>query len=104
MYDVIVLGAGPTGSTAANVLADKGLHILLVEKHILPAVNPALVSRSRIALMNCCKAKVEKIIRGISFLIRANGNGGYSCPPFLTFSRTVLISSKPSVILLYIKA
>lgn len=44
MYDVIVLGAGPTGSTAANVLADKGLHILLVEKHILPAVNPALVS------------------------------------------------------------
>ena len=25
MYDVIVVGAGPAGSTAAKVLADKGL-------------------------------------------------------------------------------
>lgn len=36
MYDVIVVGAGPTGSTAANVLAEKGLHVLLVERHKLP--------------------------------------------------------------------
>ena len=36
MYDVIVIGAGPTGSTAAKVLADKGLHVLLVERHKLP--------------------------------------------------------------------
>ena len=36
MYDVIVVGAGPTGSTVAKVLADKGLHILLVERHKLP--------------------------------------------------------------------
>ena len=28
MYDVIVIGAGPAGSTAAKVLADKGLHIV----------------------------------------------------------------------------
>lgn len=36
MYDVIVVGAGPTGSTAAKVLAGKGLHVLLVERHKLP--------------------------------------------------------------------
>lgn len=36
MYDVIVSGAGPTGSTAAKVLAEKGLRVLLVERHKLP--------------------------------------------------------------------
>jgi len=36
MYDVIVVGAGPTGNTAAKVLAEKGLRVLLVERHKLP--------------------------------------------------------------------
>ena len=36
MCDVIIIGAGPAGSTAAKVLADKGLHVLLVERHKLP--------------------------------------------------------------------
>lgn len=36
MYDVIVVGAGPAGSTAAKVLAENGLHVLLVERHKLP--------------------------------------------------------------------
>ena len=36
MYDVIVVGAGPAGSTAAKVLAEKGLRVLLVERHKLP--------------------------------------------------------------------
>ena len=36
MCDVIVVGAGPAGSTAAKVLAEKGLHVLLVERHKLP--------------------------------------------------------------------
>jgi len=36
MYDVIVVGAGPAGSTAAKVLAEKGLHVLAVERHKLP--------------------------------------------------------------------
>ena len=29
MYDVLIIGAGPAGSTAAKVLADRGLRVLL---------------------------------------------------------------------------
>lgn len=35
-YDVIVIGAGPAGSTAAKVLAEKGYKVLLVEKFKMP--------------------------------------------------------------------
>ena len=36
MYDVIVVGAGPTGATAAKTLADSRLKVLLVERMKLP--------------------------------------------------------------------
>lgn len=36
MYDTIVVGAGPAGSTAAKVLAERGLRVLLVERAKLP--------------------------------------------------------------------
>lgn len=36
MYDVIVVGAGPAGCTAAKTLAEKGYHVLLVEKFKIP--------------------------------------------------------------------
>lgn len=36
MYDVIVIGAGPAGSTAAKTLADNGYKVLLVEKFKMP--------------------------------------------------------------------
>ena len=36
MYDVIVIGAGPTGCTAAKTLSEKGYKVLLVEKFELP--------------------------------------------------------------------
>lgn len=36
MYDVIVVGAGPAGSTAAKTLADNGYKVLLVEKFKMP--------------------------------------------------------------------
>ena len=34
--DVIVIGGGPGGSTAATMLARKGLHVLLFEKERFP--------------------------------------------------------------------
>lgn len=36
MYDVIVIGSGPAGSTAAKALAEKGSRVLLAEKEELP--------------------------------------------------------------------
>lgn len=36
MYDVIVIGAGPTGCSAAKTLAEKGFRTLLVERCNLP--------------------------------------------------------------------
>lgn len=36
MYDVIVVGAGPAGCTAAKTLADKGHKVLLIEKLRIP--------------------------------------------------------------------
>ncbi len=36
MYDVVVIGAGPAGSTAAKTLAENGYTVLLVEKYKLP--------------------------------------------------------------------
>lgn len=36
MYDVIIIGAGPTGSSTAKELASKGYKVLLVEKLSLP--------------------------------------------------------------------
>ena len=36
VYDVIVIGAGPTGCTAAKTLSEKGYKVLLVEKFELP--------------------------------------------------------------------
>ena len=36
MYDVIVVGAGPAGCTAAKTLAEKSYEVLLVEKFKMP--------------------------------------------------------------------
>lgn len=36
MYDVIIVGAGPAGSTSAKILAENGYKVLLVEKFKMP--------------------------------------------------------------------
>ena len=39
-YDVIVIGAGPAGSSAAKKCADFGLKTILIEKNTIPRVKP----------------------------------------------------------------
>jgi len=39
-YDVVVVGAGPAGATAAKFLADQGATVLLVDKHVFPRDKP----------------------------------------------------------------
>ena len=39
-YDVIVIGAGPAGSTAARECAERGLSVLLLEKEEFPRDKP----------------------------------------------------------------
>lgn len=36
MYDIVVIGAGPTGATVAKTLAEKKLNVLIVERMKLP--------------------------------------------------------------------
>jgi len=36
MYDVIIIGAGPTGSSAAKKLADDGCNVLIVDRFKFP--------------------------------------------------------------------
>ena len=35
-YDVIIIGGGPTGSTSASLLAEKGYKVLVLEKEKFP--------------------------------------------------------------------
>jgi geranylgeranyl reductase family protein len=39
-YDIIVVGAGPAGATAAKFLAEKGIRVLLVDKSTFPRDKP----------------------------------------------------------------
>ena len=39
-YDVVVVGAGPAGSTAAKFLSEKGVNVLLIDKNKFPRDKP----------------------------------------------------------------
>ena len=39
-YDVVIVGAGPSGSTSAKCLAEKGVKVLLIDKEKFPRDKP----------------------------------------------------------------
>lgn len=40
-YDLIIVGAGPAGSTLAHALEDSGRRALLIDKQSFPRTKPA---------------------------------------------------------------
>jgi geranylgeranyl reductase family protein len=69
-YDVIVVGAGPGGATAARFCAQAGLHTLLVEKERFPRYKPCAGSLSpkTIRLLEFdLSPVVENAIYGVKF-------------------------------------
>lgn len=73
MNEVIVVGAGPAGSTAAYELAQRGVDVLLLEKHRLPREKPcggAVMYRGiHILRGELPRSLVEREIYGLRFVL-----------------------------------
>jgi flavin-dependent dehydrogenase len=79
LYDVIVIGGGPTGSTSATLLAQKGYRVLVLEKEKFPRehVGESLIPLTYSAIKNMGLLEDLKKIStrkpGVSF-VSADGN------------------------------
>lgn len=78
--DVLIIGAGPSGSVAAAYLHKQGLKIKVVEKNIFPrfVIGESLIPRcmdhfEAVGLLPCLEAKNFEIKRGARF-VRGNGD------------------------------
>jgi geranylgeranyl reductase family protein len=67
MYDVIIVGTGPAGSTAARYAAAAGLDTLVLEKKTLPRVKPCGGAVSEYALANLDIEVPDSLIEGKCF-------------------------------------
>ena len=70
MYDVIVVGAGPAGSTTARECAEKGMSVLLLDKAAFPRDKPCgggVTARASDLLPFDISPVVERTIRGVRF-------------------------------------
>jgi flavin-dependent dehydrogenase len=70
MYDVIVIGAGPAGCTAAKTLSDKGYKVLLTERFALP--------RNK----SCSGILIKKSVELIKLCFGADVPDSVKCEPF----------------------
>ena len=69
-YDVVVVGAGPAGSSAARAAAERGLKVLLLEKDSYPGENNACgggINPYTYEKLKLPKRIVQKEIRGMGF-------------------------------------
>jgi flavin-dependent dehydrogenase len=97
-HDVIVVGAGPAGSTAAAFLAERGRRVLLLEKDVFPRSKvcgsllsaAALPSLERLGVRREVEAIGERIDCGSVHLPRARPVPFRLPAPALGISRAVL--------------
>jgi len=62
-YDVIVIGAGPAGATAAAILADRDINALLIEKEKLPRpkICGGAVSKRALSLLEAAEVIIPEL-------------------------------------------
>ena len=69
MYDVIVIGSGPTGSTAAKLLSENGYSVLMLEKATLPRYK------------SCSGCLIKKSLELVELYFKANVPDSVTCAP-----------------------
>ena len=73
LYDVIVVGAGPAGSTAARLLAQRGSSVLLLDRARFPRDKPCgggVTIRAAAYLDLDLSPVIERTIYGARFYLR----------------------------------
>jgi geranylgeranyl reductase family protein len=87
-YDVIVAGAGPSGSTAARLLAGRGASVLLLDKQRFPRDKPCgggVTFRAASAQDIDLSPVTEQTIYGARFSLRLGQNFDRTYPGPLTY-------------------
>lgn len=72
-YDVIVVGAGPAGSTASRLLADRGARVLILDRHRFPRDKPCgggVTLRAATVPGLDLTPVIEQTVYGARFLLR----------------------------------
>ena len=75
-YAVVVVGAGPTGLTLANLLGTYGIEVLLVERNPATVSEPRAVSIDDESLRTMQAAGVADVVLGS--IVRGYGSEYYS--------------------------
>lgn len=87
-YDVVVVGAGPAGSTTARECAARGLSVLLLEKEAFPRDKPCgggVNVRAAALLPFDLSPVVERTVSTVSFSLRQNSDFTRRWPRPLTY-------------------
>src|SRR4051794_23155105 len=74
LWDVVVVGAGPAGSSAARVAAENGASVLLVDKATFPrykSCGGGLIGISLDSVPDSVKATIECDISEVDFSLRS---------------------------------